>query len=147
MVGFTNVLLCVTEDDDAAVRYVARLAAATSADLTIADVIEDVPPIARRLLPRSWNLPALVRTRKQARIERSAALRLSLPRAPGGSLAPDPESAACWRTVGPTPHAEHEVDAMNQPSLRVLVRSWIPRQAKHDHSRRIVRLRSWYSGM
>ena len=74
MVGFTNVLLSVTEDDDAAVRYVARLAAATSADLTIADVIEDVPPIARRLLPRSWNLPALVRTQKQARIERTAAL-------------------------------------------------------------------------
>src|SRR5687768_3040883 len=74
MVGFTNVLLCVTEDDDAAVRYVARLAAATSADLTIADVIEDVPPIARRLLPRSWNLPSLVRTQKQARIERTAAL-------------------------------------------------------------------------
>jgi universal stress protein E len=74
MVGFTNLLLCVTEDDDAAVRYVARLAAATGASLTIADVIEDTPPIARRLLPRSWNLPALVRTQKQARIERSAAL-------------------------------------------------------------------------
>ena len=74
MAGFTNVLLCVTDDDDAAVRYVARLAVVTSASLTIADVIEDVPPIARRLLPRSWNLPALVRSQKQARIESSAAL-------------------------------------------------------------------------
>ena len=74
MAGFTNLLLCLSEDDDAAVRYLARLAASTSADLTIADVIEDVPPIARRLLPRSWNLPALVRTQKQARIESSTAL-------------------------------------------------------------------------
>ena len=74
MAKFTKLLLCVTEDDDAAVRYVARLAVATSADLTIVDVIEDIPPVARRLLPRSWNLPALVRAQKQARIESSAAL-------------------------------------------------------------------------
>lgn len=74
MVGFTNLLLCVTEDDDAAVRHVARLAATTSADLTIADVLEDIPPLARRLLPRSWNLPALVRAQKQARLESSAAI-------------------------------------------------------------------------
>ena len=74
MAGFTNLLFCVTDDDDASVRYVARLAAATSARLTIADVIEDVPPIARRLLPRSWNLPALVRAQKQARTESTAAI-------------------------------------------------------------------------
>jgi nucleotide-binding universal stress UspA family protein len=74
MAGFTNLLFCATDDDDAAIRYVARLAATTSAGLTIADVIEDVPPIARRLLPRSWNLPALVRAQKQARIEHSAAV-------------------------------------------------------------------------
>lgn len=74
MAGFTNLLLCVTDDDDAAIRYVARLAAATNADLTIVDVIEDVPLVARRLLPASWNLPALVRTQKQARIESSAAV-------------------------------------------------------------------------
>jgi nucleotide-binding universal stress UspA family protein len=74
MARFTNLLFCVTDDDDAAVRYVARLAATTGADLTIADVIEDVPPLARRLLPRSWNLPALVRAQKQARIESSAAV-------------------------------------------------------------------------
>jgi nucleotide-binding universal stress UspA family protein len=53
---------------------VARFAAATRADLTIVDVIEDVPLLARRLLPASWNLPALVRTQKQARIESSATL-------------------------------------------------------------------------
>ena len=74
MPGFTNLLFCLAEDDNAAVRYVARLSAATSADLTIADVIEDIPPIARRLLPSSWNLPALVRTQKQARLESSAAV-------------------------------------------------------------------------
>ena len=38
MAGFTNLLLCVIDDDTAAVRYVARLAAATTAHLTIADV-------------------------------------------------------------------------------------------------------------
>ena len=74
MRGFTNLLLCVTEDDDATVRYVSRLATATRADLTIADVIEDVPPLARRLLPRSWNLPALVRVQKQTRLESRADL-------------------------------------------------------------------------
>ena len=74
MAGFTDLLLCVAKDDDAAVRYVARLAAATGAGLTLADVIEDIPPVARRLLPRSWNLPALVRAQKQAQLERSAAL-------------------------------------------------------------------------
>ena len=72
MDGFSSLLFCVTDEDDAAVRYVARLAAATKADLTIADVIEDIPPLARRLLPRSWNLPALVRAQKQARMEASA---------------------------------------------------------------------------
>ena len=86
MAGFTKLLLCVTEDDDAAVRYVARLAVATSADLTIADVIEDVPPSARRLLPRSWNLPALVRTQKQARIESSVALTRRLGASPRAVL-------------------------------------------------------------
>src|SRR5688572_28227627 len=74
MAGFSNLLLCVTDDDDATVRYVARVAAETGADLTIADVIEDVPPLARRLLPRSWNLPALVQAQKQARLDKSAAL-------------------------------------------------------------------------
>jgi universal stress protein E len=74
MAGFDNLLFCVTEGDDAAVRYVARLAAGTSANLTIADVLEDIPPIARRLLPPSWNLPAVIRTQKQARLESSAAL-------------------------------------------------------------------------
>jgi len=74
MAGFARLLFCVTEDDDAAVRYVARLAAATSASLTLTDVIEDLPPAARRLLPQSWNLPAFVRAQKQARIEESAAI-------------------------------------------------------------------------
>ena len=74
MAGFTKLLFCVTDDDDASVRYVARLAAATGAGLTIADVIEDVPPIARRLLPRSWNLPALVQAQKRARMESTAAI-------------------------------------------------------------------------
>jgi nucleotide-binding universal stress UspA family protein len=74
MAGFTNLLFCATENGDAAVRYVARLAAAASADLTIVDVMEELPPVARRLIPGSWNLPALVRAEKQARIESSAAL-------------------------------------------------------------------------
>lgn len=72
MSAFANLLLCVTEDDDAAVRRVARLAAATGAGLTLVDVVEDIPPIARRLLPQSWNLPALVRAQKQAQLERGA---------------------------------------------------------------------------
>ena len=47
MAGFTNRLLCVTEDDDATARYAARLAVATGSNLTTVDVIEDVPRVAR----------------------------------------------------------------------------------------------------
>jgi nucleotide-binding universal stress UspA family protein len=72
MAGFKHLLFCVTDDDDAVVQYVARLVAATRADLTIVDVVEDIPPIARRLLPSSWNLPAFVRTQKESRIETAA---------------------------------------------------------------------------
>lgn len=74
MPGFIKLLFCATEDDDATVRYVARFAAETGADLTIAEVIEDIPPLARRFLPRSWDLPALVREQKQARLERRSSL-------------------------------------------------------------------------
>jgi len=99
MAKLTKVLLCVSEDDDAAVRYVARLAAATSADLTIVDVIEDIPRIARRLLPPSWNLPALVRTQKQARIEGSAALARRLGAQPTAALLSGPPIKALVREV------------------------------------------------
>ena len=53
MAGFNKVLLCVTEDDDAAIRYVARLAAETGADLTIADVIEEQAGEINIVLPAS----------------------------------------------------------------------------------------------
>ncbi len=86
MARFTNLLLCATEDDDATVRYVARLAVATSANLTIANVIEDVPRVARRLLPSSWNLPALVRAQKEARLESSTALARRLGARPSAVL-------------------------------------------------------------
>jgi nucleotide-binding universal stress UspA family protein len=86
MAGFSNLLLCVTEDDDATVRHVARLAVATGANLTIADVIEDVPRVARRLLPSSWNLPALVRAQKEARLESSTALARRLGARPSAVL-------------------------------------------------------------
>ena len=86
MDGFRNLLFCVTEDDDAAVRYVARLAADTKADLTIVDVMEDVPPLARRFLPASWNLPALVRGQKHARLDKAAALARRLGVAPSTVL-------------------------------------------------------------
>jgi nucleotide-binding universal stress UspA family protein len=74
MAGFTKLLLCISDDGDDDVRYMARIAARTGAHLTIVDVLEDVPRAARRLLPASWNLPALVRDEKQARLESSGAL-------------------------------------------------------------------------
>jgi universal stress protein E len=71
---FTKLLVCVAEPGgDLALRYAARLAAATRALLTLADVVEDVPAFVRRLLPRSWNVPELVRAQKQADLQRSAA--------------------------------------------------------------------------
>jgi nucleotide-binding universal stress UspA family protein len=70
----TKLLVCVTESaGDAALRYAARLAAATGARLTLAAVVEDVRRFIRPLLPRSWNVPELVRAEKKAQLERSAA--------------------------------------------------------------------------
>jgi len=117
MPRFTKLLLCVTQDDDAAVRYVARLAAATSADLTIADVIEDVPPLARRLLPRSWNLPALVRAQKQARIDRSAAIARRLGVAPTTALLTGSPIKALVREVVRGGHDLLAVDATSSGTV------------------------------
>ena len=86
MAGFKNLLFCVTDDDDASVQYVARLAVATRSDLTIVDVVEDIPPIARRLLPGSWNLPAFVRTQKESRIESTAEIARRLGARPATAL-------------------------------------------------------------
>ena len=118
MAGFANLLFCVTEDDDAAVRYVARLAAATGADLTIADVIEDIPPLARRLLPRSWNLPALVRAKKQARIESSAALARRLGVVPTTVLLSGSPIKALVREVIRRGHDLLAVDATSSGMVR-----------------------------
>jgi nucleotide-binding universal stress UspA family protein len=71
---FTKVLAHtpVTEGDSAA-RWVARLATATGAELTLADVIEPMPPAARRFVPRGWDVPKLVRAEKETHLERIAA--------------------------------------------------------------------------
>ena len=99
MAGFTKLLLCVTDDDDADVRYVARLAAETRARLTIVDVLEEVPPVARRLLPASWNLPAFVRDQKQARLETRAAVARRLGVDPTTALLSGPPIKALVREV------------------------------------------------
>jgi nucleotide-binding universal stress UspA family protein len=113
MAGFTNLLLCVTADDNAAIRYVARLAAETNADLTIADVIEEIPPIARRLLPSSWNLPALVRAQKQARLDRSTALARRLGARPKAVMLNGSPIKALVREVA---RGRHDLLAVGAPS-------------------------------
>jgi nucleotide-binding universal stress UspA family protein len=71
---FRNVLVNTTEGaDDSAVRWVARLAVATSAKLTLADVVEPLPAAVQRYVPPGWQIPKLVRAEKQAHLERTAA--------------------------------------------------------------------------
>jgi nucleotide-binding universal stress UspA family protein len=71
---FSKLLACVAEEGgETALRYAARLATATQARLTLADVVEDVPAVVARLLPKSWNVPEVVRAQKGAHLERSAA--------------------------------------------------------------------------
>ena len=56
-----------------AARYAGRLAAATGAAITLTDVLQEMPRLARRVLPRGWNLRALARSQKEADLERTAA--------------------------------------------------------------------------
>jgi nucleotide-binding universal stress UspA family protein len=56
----------------AAARYAGRLAAATGAAITLTDVLQEMPRLARRVLPRGWNLRALARSQKEADLERTA---------------------------------------------------------------------------
>ena len=71
---FRNVLVNTPEGaGDAAVRWVARLAAATSAKLTLTDVVEPPPAAVRRYVPPGWHIPRLVRAEKQAHLDRTAA--------------------------------------------------------------------------
>jgi nucleotide-binding universal stress UspA family protein len=116
MGGFKKLLFCATEDGDAALRSVARLAMTTGADLTIADVIEDLPTLARRLLPRSWDLSALVRTQKQDRMERNAALVRKLGIEPRSVLLSGSPIKALIREVVRGHHDLLAVDAGTGPS-------------------------------
>jgi nucleotide-binding universal stress UspA family protein len=56
-----------------AARYAGRLAAATRASVTLTDVLQEMPRLARRILPRGWNIRALARSQKQDDLERIAA--------------------------------------------------------------------------
>ena len=57
----------------AAARYAGRLAAATGAAVTLTDVLQEMPRLARRILPRGWNIRALARSQKKADLQRIAA--------------------------------------------------------------------------
>lgn len=71
---FTNVLVLDSgSPNDPAIRHATRIAVAHRASITIADVLEKAPAYLRRLLPREWSVPRLLRTQKTATLERSAA--------------------------------------------------------------------------
>ena len=55
-----------------AARYAGRFAAATGAAITLTDVLQEMPRLAQRILPRGWNLRALARSQKEADLERIA---------------------------------------------------------------------------
>jgi len=71
---FTRLLVWSSEGfSKDAIRYAARLAVASGASITLADVVERMSGLARRLVPRGWNVPALARSQKRADLERTAA--------------------------------------------------------------------------
>ncbi len=71
---FKRILLHSTEGaEESAVPWVARLAAAAGAELTLTDVVEPLPAAMRRFAPRGWDIPKLVRAEKAAHLEAMAA--------------------------------------------------------------------------
>jgi nucleotide-binding universal stress UspA family protein len=73
MRGFANLLVCASESGNSAVLSATRLAVASGASITLAETIEGIPPGIREQLPHGWDVPQLVRTRKQAVLKRAAA--------------------------------------------------------------------------
>jgi universal stress protein E len=97
---FKKLLVAITEDaGDAAVQYTARLAVRARTDLTLVDVMEDVPRFVRPLLPRGWNVPKVIRAQKRASLERSAARARRLGVEPAVVLLTGPRSKAIVREV------------------------------------------------
>ncbi len=73
MPDFTRLLVWSSDDRrTTAARYAGRLAAATGARITLAGVLEEMPRLARRVLPRGWNLRALARSQREADLQRTA---------------------------------------------------------------------------
>ena len=56
-----------------AARYAGRLAAESDAAITVTDVLQEMPRLARRVLPRGWDLRPLAESQKRADLERTAA--------------------------------------------------------------------------
>lgn len=73
MWNFTRLLVWSSDHRrTTAARYAGRLAVATGARITLADVLEEMPRLARRVLPPGWNLRALARSQREADLQRTA---------------------------------------------------------------------------
>jgi universal stress protein E len=72
MPRFEKLLVCASEAGSPAVVIAARIAAPSGASVTLADTLEVIPPQLREQLPAGWDVPELVRTRKEAHLKRAA---------------------------------------------------------------------------
>lgn len=96
-----------------AARYAARLAAATGAAITLTDVLQEMPRLARRVLPRGWNLRALARSQKEADLERTAARVRRLGVAPKISLL---DGSPVNALVAEVLRGRHDILVLDAPS-------------------------------
>ena len=109
---FTSVLAYAPEGaGTAAVQLAAGLAAATDAELTLTDVVENMPASTRRFVPRGWDIPKLVRAGREAHLERMAARVRRLGVEPALAIATGSPVSALVREVTRDGHDLLAVDA------------------------------------
>jgi nucleotide-binding universal stress UspA family protein len=71
---FTSMLVYWgTSPSGAPIRFASRIAAASGIHVTLGDTVEIVPEATLRELPADWDVPALVRARKQSVLSKAAA--------------------------------------------------------------------------
>jgi nucleotide-binding universal stress UspA family protein len=71
---FTSMLVYWgTSPADVPLKFAARIGASSGVHVTLGDTVQNVPESALRELPADWDVPALVRTRKQAALSKAAA--------------------------------------------------------------------------
>jgi nucleotide-binding universal stress UspA family protein len=133
-----------TSPSDAPVKFASRIAASSNIHVTLGDTVETVSPATLRELPADWDVPALIRARKQSALSKAAARMRRSGVAPSTILLEgDPVTSIieCVKrdrhnllvTVAPFPEMR---DAVRETTLRLVHESPIPVLLARDVRRR-----------